>query len=105
MDDTAKLALREVPIGINATGFRHETDSMGEMEVPADRYWGAQTARSLIHFSIGGDRMPKDVYHAYGYVKKAAAQVNASAGRLAQWKAEGRLHKGPEPANPEGGQT
>jgi fumarate hydratase, class II len=80
--------VRDVPIGIDASGTRRETDSMGEMEVPADRYWGAQTARSLIHFSIGGDRMPKDVYHAYGYVKKAAAQVNARAGRLAQWKAD-----------------
>jgi len=61
---------------------------MGEIEVPADRYWGAQTQRSLVHFSIGDDRMPKRVYHAYGYVKKAAALVNAAAGRLPQWKAD-----------------
>ena len=80
--------VRDVPIGIDASGTRRETDSMGEIDVPADRYWGAQTARSLIHFSIGDDRMPKDVYHAYGYVKKAAAHVNARAGRLAQWKAD-----------------
>ena len=80
--------LHLVPIGINATGKRHETDSMGGIDVPADRYWGAQTERSLIHFSIGGDRMPKRVYHAYGYVKKAAALVNAAAGRLPQWKAD-----------------
>ena len=46
---------------------------MGSISVPADRYWGAQTERSLLHFSIGDDRMPKRVYHAYGYVKKAAA--------------------------------
>lgn len=59
---------------------------MGTIEVPADRYWGAQTQRSLIHFSIGSDRMPKEVYHAYGYVKKAAALVNAAAGRLPEWK-------------------
>jgi fumarate hydratase, class II len=58
--------VRDVPIGIDASGTRRETDSMGEIDVPADRYWGAQTARSLIHFSIGDDRMPKDVYHAYG---------------------------------------
>ena len=51
-------------------------------------YWGAQTQRSLVHFAIGDDRMPKRVYHAYGYVKKAAALVNAAAGRLAQWKAD-----------------
>jgi fumarate hydratase, class II len=80
--------LRDIPIGIDANGTRRETDSMGEIEVPADRYWGAQTARSLIHFSIGDDRMPKEVYHAYGYVKKAAARVNARAGRLPKWKAE-----------------
>jgi fumarate hydratase, class II len=77
-----------IPIGIDATGTRRETDSMGAIEVPADKYWGAQTQRSLIHFSIGADRMPKSVYHAYGYVKKAAARVNARAGRLAGWKAE-----------------
>jgi len=77
-----------VPIGIHASGTRRETDSMGEVDVPADRYWGAQTARSLIHFSIGNDHMPKQVYHAYGYVKKAAAAVNAHAGRLPRWKAD-----------------
>jgi fumarate hydratase class II len=77
-----------IPIGINTPGTRRETDSMGEIEVRADRYWGAQTQRSLIHFSIGNDRMPKEVYHAYGYVKKAAARVNAEAGRLPRWKAD-----------------
>ncbi|TYC64062.1 class II fumarate hydratase [Stappia sp. BW2] len=70
------------PIGLSARGTRTESDSMGEIEVPADRYWGAQTQRSLVHFSIAGDRMPKQVYHAYGYVKKAAAKINADAGRL-----------------------
>ena len=89
-------ALRDVPIGIVATGMRHETDSMGGIEVPADRYWGAQTQRSLVHFSIGDDRMPKRVYHAYGYVKKAAALVNAAAGRLAQWKAGAIVHAADE---------
>ena len=59
---------------------------MGEIEVPANRYWGAQTQRSLRHFSIGGDLMPKAVYHAYGYVKKACALVNAAAGQLPDWK-------------------
>jgi fumarate hydratase class II len=61
---------------------------MGEIEVPADHYWGAQTQRSLIHFSIGNDHMPKEVYHAYGYVKKAAALVNCAAGRLERWRAD-----------------
>jgi fumarate hydratase, class II len=87
MNDLTPPELHEVPIGIEAIGMRRETDSMGEIEVPADRYWGAQTQRSLVHFSIGDDRMPKRVYHAYGYVKKAAAVVNAGAGRLPQWKA------------------
>jgi fumarate hydratase class II len=88
MSDKTPAKLHDVPIGIKATGMRRETDSMGEIEVPADRYWGAQTQRSLVHFSIGDDHMPKRVYHAYGYVKKAAALVNAAAGRLPQWKAE-----------------
>jgi fumarate hydratase class II len=69
-------------------GKRMESDSMGQIEVPADHYWGAQTQRSLIHFSIGDDHMPKQVYHAYGYVKKAAALVNSAAGRLDQWRAD-----------------
>ena len=58
------------------------------MEVPAHRYWGAQTQRSLRHFSIGNDRLPKELYRAYGYVKKAAAIVNTRAGRLPAWKGE-----------------
>jgi fumarate hydratase class II len=82
MNDTPSRPLRDIPIGIDATGTRRETDSIGEIDVPADRYWGAQTQRSLVHFSIGDDRMPKRVYHAYGYVKKAAAMVNAAGGRL-----------------------
>jgi len=78
----------DLPINTGAKGLRKESDSLGEIEVPAEHYWGAQTQRSLIHFSIGDDRMPKAVYHAYGYVKKAAALVNAADGRLARWKAE-----------------
>jgi fumarate hydratase class II len=77
----------DLPIGLTATGTRRETDSMGAIDVPADKYWGAQTQRSLTHFSIGDDKMPKAVYHAYGYVKKAAAIVNGRAGRLPGWKA------------------
>ena len=71
-----------IPIGLNVKGERQESDSMGTIDVPADHYWGAQTQRSLIHFSIGNDRMPKELYHAYGYVKKAAALVNEAEGRL-----------------------
>src|SRR4051812_29378802 len=81
-------AIRDVPVGLDADGDREEFDSMGSVKVPANRYWGAQTQRSLQHFSIGDDRMPKEVYHAYGLVKKAAALVNAKAGRLEQWRAD-----------------
>ena len=96
MNDQTHPELHETPIGIDATGMRRETDSMGEIEVPADRYWGAQTQRSLVHFSIGDDRMPKRVYHAYGYVKKAAALITAAAGRLAQCKADAIVHAADE---------
>src|SRR5258706_685554 len=78
----------DVPIGLDATGTRREFDSLGDVEVPAARYWGAQTQRSLEHFNIGNDRMPKEVYHAYGYVKKAAARVNTRAGRLPEWQGQ-----------------
>jgi fumarate hydratase class II len=64
---------------------RIESDSIGEIEVDATMYWGAQTERSLHHFSIGdpaGDRMPVEVIHAMGVLKKAAAMVNAADGRL-----------------------
>ena len=64
---------------------RTETDSMGAVEVPADRYWGAQTQRSLHHFSIGdadAERMPRDIVHAMGLLKQACAGVNDAGGRL-----------------------
>jgi fumarate hydratase class II len=64
---------------------RRETDSIGEIGVPADRYWGAQTARSLHHFAIGDpatERMPMEVVHALALVKKVAAMVNRDQGRL-----------------------
>ena len=80
--------LKRLPIGIDRHGKRSEFDSMGKVEVPADRYWGAQTQRSLQHFAIGHDRMPKPVYHAYGMVKKACAVVNQRADRLPKWKAD-----------------
>src|SRR5665647_3838187 len=61
---------------------RVESDSLGAMEVPADVYWGAQTARSLIHFNIGRDTMPPEMIHAFGILKKAAALVNAELDQL-----------------------
>jgi fumarate hydratase, class II len=91
--------IKKIPIGIEASGSRSEFDSMGTVDVPADRYWGAQTQRSLVHFSIGSDRMPKEVYHAYGYVKKAAALVNNAAGRLPDWKTEAIVQAAEETIN------
>lgn len=80
--------MTDIAIGIPANGLRKEFDSMGEIDVPAERYWGAQTQRSLLHFAIGNDHMPKELYHAYGYVKKAAAIINSKGGRLEKWRAE-----------------
>lgn len=67
---------------------RTETDSMGAIEVPNDRYYGAQTARSLIHFDIGDDRFPREIIRALGILKKAAAQANLDLGVLPREKAE-----------------
>ncbi len=67
---------------------RIETDSMGSIEVLADRYWGAQTERSLHHFNIGNDRMPREMIRALGILKKAAALVNEELGKLPHDKAE-----------------
>src|SRR6266852_4164777 len=68
-------------------GTRVETDSMGAIEVANDRYWGAQTERSILHFSIGFDRMPRAVVRAFGILKKAAAEVNRDLGKLPEDKA------------------
>ncbi|MXW84756.1 MAG: class II fumarate hydratase [Boseongicola sp. SB0673_bin_14] len=64
------------------TGTRTETDSFGPLEVPADRYWGAQTQRSLMNFPIGWERQPIAVVRALGVIKQACAEVNKSAGKL-----------------------
>ena len=78
--------IHDIPVGIDDEGERIEFDSMGEVPVPADRYWGAQTARSLKFFAIGEDRMPIELCRAYGYLKRAAAVVNAKAGLLPEGK-------------------
>lgn len=62
--------------------YRIEKDSMGEMQVPADKYWGAQTQRSYQNFRIGGELMPREITHAFGYLKKAAAIANFNLGKL-----------------------
>ncbi|PSN12225.1 class II fumarate hydratase [filamentous cyanobacterium CCT1] len=67
---------------------RSETDSMGEIAVPSDRYWGAQTQRSIRYFSIGQDKMPLEVVRAIAIAKKASALANADLGKLPQEKAD-----------------
>jgi fumarate hydratase class II len=67
------------------TEVRRETDSMGVVEVPADKLWGAQTQRSLEHFSIGHDLIPREMITAYATLKKAAANANYAGRRLDDW--------------------
>src|SRR5712664_2623029 len=69
-----------------STPTRTESDSMGKIEVPVDRYYGAQTARSLIHFAIGKDVMTPELIRAFGILKKAAALVNQDLGKLSHEK-------------------
>ena len=68
--------------------YRIEHDTMGEVKVPAGKYWGAQTQRSVENFPIGGERMPQEVLQAFAILKKAAAQVNVRLGRLDQRRGE-----------------
>lgn len=68
--------------------YRVETDSMGEIKVPVDKYYGAQTARSLMNFKIGGERFPREIIRALGVLKKAAALTNKKLGNLSEDKAE-----------------
>ena len=63
--------------------IRKEIDSLGEVDVAADKLWGAQTQRSLEHFSIGKDLIPREMITAYATLKKAAANANHTGGRLA----------------------
>ncbi len=85
--------MKDVPIGLDAGGATaREFDTMGDGPGPGRPLLGsANPAVSLVHFSIGNDKMPKEVYHAYGTVKKACALVNAAEGRLAA--VEGRCHR------------
>ncbi len=64
------------------TATRTETDSFGPLEVPADKYWGAQTQRSLANFKIGGETMPLALIRALGIVKKSAAVTNLALGKI-----------------------
>ncbi|MBR2160780.1 MAG: hypothetical protein IJ938_05645 [Clostridia bacterium] len=66
--------------------YRIEKDTMGEMQVPADRYWAAQTQRSYQNFRIGNEIMPREITHAFGILKKAAALANCKLGKLSEEK-------------------
>ena len=68
--------------------MRIESDSMGQIEVPSNVYWGAQTQRSLLHFNIGRDTMPPELIRAFGILKKACALVNQDLGKLPADKAK-----------------
>jgi len=78
------VQVKEPPAPVSKV--RVESDSMGKIEVPNDRYYGAQTARSLIHFNIGTDTMPPELIRAFGILKKAAALVNQDLGKLSPEK-------------------
>src|ERR1700728_5155834 len=67
---------------VEVTGVRKETDSLGEVDVPSSKLWGAQTQRSLEHFNIGKDLIPREMIAAYATLKKAAANANHTGGRL-----------------------
>src|SRR5438094_7480059 len=86
MSEAAKSSMTA---GAAAKGpTRTESDSMGKIVVPADRYYGAQTARSLIHFAIGKDTMPPELIRAFGILKKACALANHDLGKLSRERAQ-----------------
>ncbi len=86
MGDPVSEAMKQKPGPAPKT--RIESDSMGEIEVATNNYWGAQTERSLLHFNIGDDRMPREMIRALGILKKAAALVNEDLGKLPADKAK-----------------
>src|SRR5579862_6162264 len=79
---TARSRRNEMSATSTVTNIRKETDGLGEVDVPADKLWGAQTQRSLEHFSIGTDLMPREMITAYAILKKAAANANHDGKRL-----------------------
>jgi len=78
---------RTMTTATESVATRVESDSMGKIEVPSDRYWGAQSQRSLHHFDIGNDVMPREMIRAMGILKQAAAEVNRDLGKLPEDKA------------------
>src|SRR5471030_3172862 len=83
MKPGSKTSVRIAGKGAQIMDMRKESDAMGEIAVPADKLWGAQTQRSIEHFSIGKDLMPREMIGAYAVLKKACANVNLASGRLA----------------------
>lgn len=83
-----QLATASQAVKKSQMAFRKEKDSIGYVDVPADKYWGAQTQRSLQNFKIGGHQMPLEVIRAFAYLKKAAAFTNLAAGVLSEEKAQ-----------------
>jgi fumarate hydratase class II len=84
----SSYSLRDVPIGIEATGNRREKHSLGSTMVKADKYWGASTQRSLRAGLSSAEQIPDRFHHSYGIAKKAAAVTNGQSGRLPLWKVE-----------------
>ncbi len=82
------LRIRQPPLEESKLSNRIEKDTMGEIEVPNDRYWGAQTQRSIKNFKIGGDRFPREMIRAFGILKKSAAVTNEKLGLLEKEKCE-----------------
>src|ERR1700722_905094 len=76
------------PMDKDTAGIRQESDSLGGVEVPADKLWGAQTQRSLEHFSIGKDLIPREMISSYATLKKAAAAANRAGKRLDDQRAK-----------------
>ena len=66
--------------------YRIEQDSMGQVKVPADKYWGAQTQRSYENFVIGSEKMPREIIYAFAILKKSAAKANCLLGKLSEEK-------------------
>src|ERR1700679_879337 len=81
-DDSKAVNAMSGASNVTAIGIRKEIDSHGEVDVPGDKLWGAQTQRSLEHFSIGHDLIPREMIAAYAILKKAAANANHAGGRL-----------------------
>ena len=82
LSDTTEAIVEPRSARANPSEFRVEVDTMGEVEVPADRYYGAQTARSLMNFDIGEETMPRSIIRAFGILKMSAAESNSELGEL-----------------------